>query len=67
MCRCDPYLGQGVHDAALLSLGLAKVVEIEGTDPEVRGPVSITETHEEENYQGEEGLHGAELREEMSR
>lgn len=29
------YLGQSVHDADLLSLGLPKVVKIEGADPEV--------------------------------
>lgn len=29
------YLGQGVHHAARLGFGLPKVVEVEGTDPEV--------------------------------
>lgn len=65
--RCWSYLGQGVHDAALLSLGLPKVVEIEGTDPEVRSPINIGKTREEEDYEGDGGLHDAELQEEVSR
>lgn len=65
--RCWSYLGQGLHDTALLSLGLPKVVEVEGTDPEGRRPINIAKTREEEDYEGDGGLHDAELQEEVSR
>lgn len=44
-----------MHDAALLSLGLPKVVEVEGTDPELRSPINMSKTREEDE-QGDGGL-----------
>lgn len=52
-----------MHDVTLLALGIPKVLEVEGTDSKIGGPLNLTHTYQEGEQEEERGPHGTELQE----